>query len=242
MWIKSQMLVTPQYPTTAFTGQTVIVTGSNTGLGFEAARHFVRLGAARVILAVRSIEKGNAAREDIERSQPGPIKEGAVVEVWELDLSRYASVVAFGERCVRELDRLDVVVENAAKLTHTFSRAEGAGNRESTIAVNVVSTMLLALFLLPKLRETAVRFGKECVLTFTGSFTHFMTGFAERHATGPGKTPIFDGLDVEEKANMKERFVRLGHVFPTLRHHQASDACMAELTIPHTKKDTSSRS
>ncbi|KAF5988825.1 retinol dehydrogenase 12 [Fusarium bulbicola] len=55
-------------PTTSFQGQTIIVTGSNTGLGLEAARHFVRLDAELVILAVRSLEKGEAAKASIEAS------------------------------------------------------------------------------------------------------------------------------------------------------------------------------
>lgn len=41
-----------------FTGRTVIVTGANTGVGFEAAVKFVALGAEKVILACRTISKG----------------------------------------------------------------------------------------------------------------------------------------------------------------------------------------
>lgn len=56
------------YPTTSFVGKTVIITGSNTGLGREAARHIARLGAETIILAVRSLRKGEAAKRDIEQS------------------------------------------------------------------------------------------------------------------------------------------------------------------------------
>ena len=42
-FLYSQLFITPSYPTRSFTGETVIVTGSNVGLGYEAARHFVRL-------------------------------------------------------------------------------------------------------------------------------------------------------------------------------------------------------
>ncbi|KAM0316480.1 hypothetical protein ACHAPQ_011302 [Fusarium lateritium] len=55
-------------PTTSFKGQTIIVTGSNTGLGLEAANHFVRLDADVVILAVRSLKRGEAAKASIESS------------------------------------------------------------------------------------------------------------------------------------------------------------------------------
>jgi retinol dehydrogenase-12 len=140
------------------------VTGSNVGIGLEAARHFVHLEASKVILAVRSIPKGNEAKKSMEDSE----KRLGVVEVWELDLSKYASVKAFAEK-VKGLERLDVVVENAGIFTDRFVMAQ---EDESTITVNVVSTMLLGLLLLPKLRETAVRFKKATVLTFTGSFVH----------------------------------------------------------------------
>jgi len=45
----SQLFVTPASPTTDFTGQTIIVTGSSSGLGLEGARHYVRPKASLVI-------------------------------------------------------------------------------------------------------------------------------------------------------------------------------------------------
>ncbi len=42
-------------------GKTVVITGSNTGLGFEAAKHFAKMDPERLILACRSQEKGEAA-------------------------------------------------------------------------------------------------------------------------------------------------------------------------------------
>ncbi|KAI0154070.1 putative short-chain dehydrogenase/reductase family protein [Pestalotiopsis sp. NC0098] len=171
----SHFFVTLPVPTKSFAGQTIIVTGSNTGLGLEAARHLVRLDAAKVILAVRSIERGNAAKSAIE----GSTGRKGFVEVWELDLARYASVKAFAERADKTLERLDVVIENAGVLTQKWSMAE---DNEITITVNVVSTFLLALLLLPKLRETSTRYAKDVVLTFTGSFVHWIALFPERKA------------------------------------------------------------
>lgn len=74
----SQFFVRLPYPTKGFKGQTVIITGSNTGLGLEAARHIVDLGAEKVILAVRDVEKGKDAKRSIEKSTG---RENAV-EVW----------------------------------------------------------------------------------------------------------------------------------------------------------------
>lgn len=200
-YLKSQLRTTLPVPTKSFTGQTIIVTGSNTGMGLEAARHLVRLGAASVILAVRSTTKGEAAAASIRSSFPDRRPEDleSVVQVWPLDLASHASVRAFAARADAELERLDVVVGNAGMYVYKsgFSLAEGD---EATITVNVVSTLLLGLLLLPKLRETSVRHDKECVLTFTGSFVHLMTAFPE------GKSEnIFSALADEKTARMPDR-------------------------------------
>lgn len=131
--------------------RTFVVTGANTGLGFEAANHLVALGAAKVILGVRSAEKGNEAKDKIETTTG--IK--GVAEVWILDMSSYKSVQEFGKRLLA-LDRLDVVIENAGVAMSEKVMAEGL---ESTLTINVVSTMLLAAIVAPKLQETGKKFG-----------------------------------------------------------------------------------
>lgn len=162
-----QLFVTPTYPTTDCTGRTVIVTGANTGLGKEAARHLVRLNAERVIITSRTASKGEAAAKDIEQTTG---RKG-VVEVWDLDLENYDNVKAFAKR-VNTLKRLDAIIENAGKSTMKFS--EVAGN-ESTITVNVVSTFLLALLVLPKLQETAKIYNIVPTLTIVSSDVHYLT-------------------------------------------------------------------
>lgn len=193
--IASQFTTLPS-PTHRFTNQTILVTGANTGLGLEAARHFVRLGAARVILAVRSLSKGRAAAESIASSTG---RDG-VAEAWELDLASYASVEAFTERVNRELDRVDVLVANAGVVMTKFEVAEDGD--EVTVAVNVVGHMLLAVLLLPRMRETAVGSGGEAVVTFTGSFMHWVTGFRER-----GAERVFEELADPGRAKMGDRCV-----------------------------------
>ena len=115
----SQFFVKLPVPTASFTNQTIIVTGSNTGLGREAANHIVRLGAAKVILAVRNLSKGEDARQYIE-SKTGRT---GVVEVWELDLASYGSVKAFAQRA-EGLERLDALLENAGISVHDFEMVE----------------------------------------------------------------------------------------------------------------------
>ncbi|PYI31662.1 hypothetical protein BP00DRAFT_456814 [Aspergillus indologenus CBS 114.80] len=50
---------------TFFANQTLLITGANTGVGLEAARHALRLRAVKVILGVRDLTKGEAARADL---------------------------------------------------------------------------------------------------------------------------------------------------------------------------------
>jgi NAD(P)-dependent dehydrogenase (short-subunit alcohol dehydrogenase family) len=178
-------------PTKSFAGETVIVTGSNTGLGLEGARHIARLGPERLILAVRTLEKGQRAAADICRTT-GLSKDA--IHVWQLDLSKYDSIQKFAARVDAELPRLDVVIENAGILTENFVWAE---DDESTIKTNVLGTMFLAILLLPKQRQTAEQFNKDVVHTFTGSWMHWTTDFAERHAPN-----VFAELADDKKAKM----------------------------------------
>lgn len=158
-----QLLITPPKPRTRFDGKTVIVTGSNVGLGLEAARHFARLSAARVILAVRDLAKGEAAKVSIDktsRRSPSP------VAVWKLDLSSYDSVKEFAARVDNELERVDILCGNAGHATGVFRITE---KDESTITTSVVSAFLLVFLLLPKLKRTAQHFNTYPVVTITTS-------------------------------------------------------------------------
>lgn len=192
-FLRSQLWTTLPIPTASYTGQTIIITGSNTGMGLEAARHFVRLGASEVILACRNVSKAQVAKASIEASQ----KSSCLIEVWEIDLASYASVKNFGRR-VQSLERLDVLVGNAGIRMFSWQMAE---KDEITITVNVVSTFLLTLLCLPKLRETSVQFQKEAVVTLTGSFVHYLTEFRERK-----ESDIFQSMVFDKSSDLQERF------------------------------------
>ena len=127
-----QLFLKPTYPTQKHTGQTVIITGANTGLGLEAARHITRLDAEKVILAVRTTEKGETAKKSIEESTG---RQG-VVEVWSLDLSSYESVKQFAKK-VEGLERVDALVANAGIAASKFQLTE---EDESTISELTTST------------------------------------------------------------------------------------------------------
>jgi retinol dehydrogenase 12 len=209
----SQFFITPEYPITDCTGKTVIITGGNTGLGKEAARHFVRLNAAKVIISSRDLSKGEAAKKDIETSTG----RSGVLELWHLDLQDYDSVMKFAERA-KSLQRLDIVIENAGLNTSKFKMAAG---HESTITVNVVSTYLLAFLLLPTLRALGEKNGITPTLTIVSSEVHFVAqvgslkqmnclmGGLRRRLQFPERkaSSIFSTLDKEEKARMGDRYL-----------------------------------
>jgi NAD(P)-dependent dehydrogenase (short-subunit alcohol dehydrogenase family) len=193
-FLHSQLFAKLPYPKSSFPGQTVIITGSNTGLGLEAARHIARLGASKVILACRTISKGQAAAANITSSEHLTSDR---VEVWELDLSSYESVKAFSQR-VQQLDRLDAFIQNAGILTAQYRLEEG---EESTITVNVTSATLLGLSVLPKLRQSAKKYGVRGRLSFIGSDLQYIAKFKEAESTGS----LYAALNSKEGVDMDDR-------------------------------------
>ena len=89
------------------TGRVAVVTGGNTGLGYETAAGLASRGA-RVVLAVRNLDKGKAAADLIVRRTPG-----ADVTLQELDLTSLASIEDAAEQLRGAHDRIDLLVNNA---------------------------------------------------------------------------------------------------------------------------------
>jgi retinol dehydrogenase 12 len=191
----SHLLVSLPIPVNSFAGQVVIITGGNTGLGLEAARHICRLGAAKVIVTSRSFERAQEAADDIAKTT-GRI---GVVEGWTLDLAEYTSVKAFAARAESELPRLDVLVNNAVSWDKTFALAEG---NELTVTVDVLSPLLLSMLLLPKMRETSMTFKVHAVITVVSSFMHALASFSNLEGGG-----ILEALADATKAQMNHRYL-----------------------------------
>jgi retinol dehydrogenase-12 len=79
------------------------------GLGYEGAKHLATFGVSRLIFAVRNIEKGEAAAKKLKQEVPSWKGD---VQVWQLDMTSFASVKAFAQR-LNTLDRLDILIESA---------------------------------------------------------------------------------------------------------------------------------
>lgn len=191
--------------TSQIKGGTFIVTGSNVGLGFEAAKHFVQFGASKVILAVRSQQKGDEAKSSIESSTGV----SNVAEVWLLDMSSYESILAFGKR-VQGLERLDAIVENAGVAHDKWTT--GDKGMETTIIVNVTGTMLLAALIMPKLQESANKYGFTTHLSIVGSGVAHYDDARDELRKG-----IDAGGDILEYFNNESHGIKGRYVFnPTL--------------------------
>lgn len=125
-------------------GRRFVVTGSNSGTGKEAARRLARAGA-QVVMAVRNLDKGEAARADVLRDAPG-----ADVEVRHLDLADLASVHAFAEGVLADGRPLHVLVNNAGVMAPR-ERLETKDGFELQLGSNFLGPFALTNLLLPLL-------------------------------------------------------------------------------------------
>lgn len=134
------------YPTAG--GKCAIVTGSNTGLGYEASRQLLSLGLSHLIMGVRSVDKGTSAAKTLQSEYPS-----SRIDVWQLDMESYDSIVSFVAKC-QDLQHIDIVLLNAGISLQSFSVTKSTAH-ETTMQVNHYGTALLAMLLLPCLQSKA---------------------------------------------------------------------------------------
>jgi len=97
-------------------GKVMIVTGANSGIGYEAAKEFAQKGA-QTILACRNKDKARTALAKIQAEIPG-----ATVEIMALDLANLASVREFAKSFKAKYQRLDVLVNNAGVMNVPYAK------------------------------------------------------------------------------------------------------------------------
>ena len=137
--------------------ETALVTGANAGLGFEAAAQLAERGYGQVILACRTIEKAEAARQQLVERVGNDVFDVLVIDVADLDASKGAARTMIGR------DRkIDLLVLNAGlarkKLEHT---AQGI---EMTLAASLFGHHLLTMELL-----AAGRLASDAHIVIAGS-------------------------------------------------------------------------
>lgn len=109
---------------------TVLITGANSGLGFEATTAFAQHGAT-VIMACRSADRGNRAAADIRSATSHP---EATLDVRLCDLADLDSVGAFADGVRSAYDKLDILCNNAGVMA--IPRQETADGFEKQLGVN----------------------------------------------------------------------------------------------------------
>lgn len=135
-------------------GKCFLVTGANTGIGYEATRVLAARGA-RVLMACRGEEKARLAMEHIRMDVPG-----ANLAFVPLDQADLFSVRECAERVVRDEPRLDVLINNAGVMVPPLERT--VQGHELQFGVNHLAPFALTGLLLSKLSETR---GARVVIT-----------------------------------------------------------------------------
>ncbi|NHI91647.1 MAG: SDR family NAD(P)-dependent oxidoreductase [Candidatus Lokiarchaeota archaeon] len=106
------------------TEKVIIVTGANSGIGFEATKEFVRKGA-ETILACRNEEKASKAFDRIKKEIPD-----AKIKVMQLDLASLKSIHQFTEEFKKQYSRLDVLLNNAGIMMDPYGTTEDGFERQ----------------------------------------------------------------------------------------------------------------
>jgi NAD(P)-dependent dehydrogenase (short-subunit alcohol dehydrogenase family) len=130
------------YTVPDLTGKRAIVTGANSGTGQEAARRLAEAGA-HVIMAVRTVAKGDQARGGILARHPG-----ASLEVRRVDLADLASVREFSDGLLGDGTPVDLLVNNAGVMAPP-TRMTTADGFELQFGSNFLGPFALTLRLLP---------------------------------------------------------------------------------------------
>ncbi len=128
-------------------GQTIVITGSSSGIGAEAARKLARLGATVCLLARREDEL-EQVRSDIEAA-------GGIAHTYAVDLADSDSADAVAARLLADHPRIDALVNNAGRSIRRPIREsiDRAHDYERTMAINYFGAVRLTLALVPRFLE-----------------------------------------------------------------------------------------
>jgi len=112
------------------TDKTVLVTGANSGLGFEATKSFAAKGAT-IIMACRSLDRGQQAAAEIKTTVG---ESGATLNVRKCDLASLNSIATFTDSVTEDYDELDILCNNAGVMA--IPRQETEDGFEKQLGVN----------------------------------------------------------------------------------------------------------
>lgn len=155
--------------------KTVIVTGANSGLGFEATKAFAANGAT-VMMACRSTDRGTQAAAEIRQSVDHPDLE---LDVQQCDLASLRSIDGFASTMGEEYPPIDILCNNAGVMA--IPRQETEDGFEKQLGVNHLGHFALTGRLLDRLLETD---GESRIVTHSsGAHTAGQIDFEDLHRT-----------------------------------------------------------
>lgn len=127
-------------------GRIAMVTGSSSGIGFETAKALANKNA-KVIVAVRNLEKGEKAKSKILSKN-----KNADVELMKLDLADLSSVKAFAQEFKNKFQKLDLLINNAGVMIPPYSKTKDGF--ELQMGTNHLGHFALTLQLLDLINAT----------------------------------------------------------------------------------------
>lgn len=127
-------------------GRIAVITGANSGLGYESALALARKNA-HVIMTARSASKGEAAKADILKLVPN-----ATLTLMSLDLGSLKSVRAFADEFKAKFDRLDILMNNAGVMATPYGKTEDGF--ETQFGVNHLGHFALTALLIDVITQT----------------------------------------------------------------------------------------
>lgn len=234
-----------QKNTKSLAARVAVVTGGNSGIGFEAARGLLSLGA-HVVLACRSEARAAAAQARLLAEFPT-----GEVTLMHLDLAANASIDAFAAELGKRYEKIDIFLHSAGVYYPRGERT--ADGLPLTVGVNYHGTVRLAEAVLPLMTgegrmiftsSLVDRFGRDTAVTGEGyaayaKSKHLLSAYALHRARNRGVgEPAFlvahpgivaTDLLSPEKTTHKPLFSRIGHAFLYVFTHSAEKAALTDI-------------
>ncbi|KAL0567714.1 hypothetical protein V5O48_014286 [Marasmius crinis-equi] len=187
----------------SLTGQVVMVTGANTGLGFEAMKHFAVRGPEKIIIVCRNEKKGQEALNYF---------------------ASFDSLKALKDK-IDALDRLDILVENAgiSPPEHELTK----DGWETSTQVNVLGLALHVVLHLPKLLETAEKHPEITPrVVIVSSDVHYWAAFPDEVVSAPKPLEAMISKETWKPGNRYPETKALGVMFTrALQSHLPTITC-----------------
>jgi NAD(P)-dependent dehydrogenase (short-subunit alcohol dehydrogenase family) len=166
-------------------GKVAIVTGANSGIGYETTLGLVKKGM-EVIMACRNLQHAEEARLKLLKAHPE-----AQIKAWKMDLSSLKEVEKFANQFRQQQHTLDLLINNAGIMMSPYQVTEDGF--ENQLATNYIGHFALTGLLLPLLNRTS---GSRIVTLSSLSYKwaeiqfddlHFRNGYSRRKAYGQSK-------------------------------------------------------